>query len=476
MSLALERFICQARDFGCPRDQIDLLVRFGQVLQPKQLKASAAARECDIKGGPQFILFGGARGPGKSHWAIVQAACDDCQRCPGLKVLLLRKVAKAAKEGFDDLRMRILAHVPHHYARGAGILRFPNGSRIIIGHFKTEKDVDAYLGLEYDLIIIEEAGTLTKAKIDTIRTCLRTSKPDWRPRMYLTTNPGGVGHAYLKKWFVVPWRQGKETETRFIPATVDDNRMVNEEYVRTQLDTLKGWQLKAWRYGDWDIMAGQFFINWHEETHKIKPWPELPETAEFYLSLDYGWTHWSASHLGMVYENERHIVDEFGARQTLVTDIAAGVHSMLERNGLEFNDITRAVAGHDLWVKRPDGTQLADQFADCGLKFEKAQVDRINGAGEIVNLLGEPFCEEEAKKPKLFVWDRCGQLIEQIPAMEHDPKRPDDVLKVNCDDNGEGGDDFYDDARYLVMEMAPSKRGWHQNLKTMRALEEARAS
>jgi hypothetical protein len=43
-------------------------------------------------------------------------------------------------------------------------------------------------------------------------------------------------------------------------------------------------------------------------------------------------------------------------------------------------------------------------------------------------------------------------LIDQLSAMQHDPKKAGDVLKVNADENGYGGDDAYDDFRYLVME------------------------
>jgi hypothetical protein len=45
---------------------------------------------------------------------------------------------------------------------------------------------------------------------------------------------------------------------------------------------------------------------------------------------------------------------------------------------------------------------------------------------------------------------RCGRLIETLPALQHDPNRPEDVLKVDCDEDGTGGDDCADCLRYLV--------------------------
>jgi phage terminase large subunit len=128
---------------------------------------------------------------------------DNCQRVPGLKCLLLRKVGKANMKNFEGLRRRRFTGLKHDFSAYRGVLSFANGSRIIAGHFQAEKDIDAYLGLEYDVIGIEEATTLSSCKHQDITTCCRTSKPNWRPRIYSTSNPGGVGHAWYRSKFGV---------------------------------------------------------------------------------------------------------------------------------------------------------------------------------------------------------------------------------------------------------------------------------
>src|SRR6187401_881510 len=130
---------------GCLRDQVKNFLRAGVVLQPRQLMASAAARTCDLTDGPTAIGYGGARGGGKSHWLLAQMGVDDCQRVPGLKCLLLRKVGKSNLENFEDLRRRLFCNLDHEFAGSRGTLTFANGSRIISGHFQNEKDIDAYL-------------------------------------------------------------------------------------------------------------------------------------------------------------------------------------------------------------------------------------------------------------------------------------------------------------------------------------------
>src|SRR5512135_601677 len=213
-----QRFVDAAVAAGCPEDQVRNLIVAGAWLQEKQLAASAAARLCDRAGGPTAVGFGGARGGGKSHWLLAQIGVDDCQRMPGLKCLLLRKVGKANLEHFEDLRRRQFVALKHEFSGYRGILTFANGSRIIAGHFQAEKDIDAYLGLEYDVIGIEEATTLSSRKHQDISTCCRTSKPNWRPRIYSTTNPGGVGHAWYRAKFVPPMLEKRQTDTVFVPV------------------------------------------------------------------------------------------------------------------------------------------------------------------------------------------------------------------------------------------------------------------
>ncbi len=115
-------YAARARAAGVPIDQWANFDTAGYLAQPKQLLFHAACRLCDQPDGPTQIGFGGARGGAKSHAMLCQIALDDCQRQPGLKaLLLLRKVGKAANEGFEDLRVKILRTVPHDWRRGEGI-------------------------------------------------------------------------------------------------------------------------------------------------------------------------------------------------------------------------------------------------------------------------------------------------------------------------------------------------------------------
>lgn len=448
----LERYIAVGRAAGCPAEQMDKFVRAGVILQERQLAASAAARLCDQGDGPTAVGYGGARGGGKSHWLLAQMGADDCQRVPGLKCLLLRKIGKANMEHFEDLRRRIFTGLAHEFSAYRGVLTFGNGSRIIAGHFQAEKDIDAYLGLEYDVIGIEEATTLSSRKHQDITTCCRTSKPNWRPRIYSTSNPGGIGHAWYRTRFVGPFLEKRECETRFVPARVSDNAFNNPEYQRV-LESLTGWQRRAWLDGDWDLAAGQFFTTFRRDVHIVADFDET-RAREWFCALDYGFAHYTVVLLGCTDgDGNVFVVDEHAERMWLPQRHGAGVKAMLGRHGLEVSQLRRFVAGTDVFSRQADGTTIAGQYLREGIKLRPANMDRVNGWAEILQRLGDGSAKI---LPSLFIHQRCGRLVETLPTMQHDPHRPEDVLKVDCDEDGVGGDDAADALRYLVATRARS--------------------
>lgn len=443
---ALKRLVASARRADVPVKALNSYLSFGYVPQIKQLSFHAAARAADFSGSPARIGFGGARGGGKTH-AIFAQLVEDCLRFSNLKCLFLRKVGKAAKESFNDLRRRLLYLIPHRYNGTTGVVEFNNGSRIFLGHFNHDSDIDNYLGLEYDVIAVEEATQLTKSKVEDLATCNRSSN-SFRPRMYFSTNPGGIGHIWFKKDFIEPFRRGAKGETKFIPATFKDNNMLNPEYVSV-LNRLTGWKLKAWRDGDWDVMAGQFFSNWRRD-EIVRDLGEPLRSNPIWAAMDYGFNHPTVVYPATTFDGLIYVFDEFWERKQLPKTNADGIKAMLRRHNLHVRELREFAAGVDVFAQRgaADGNTIADQYADQGIDLTAADTGRINGAGRILELLGD--CTAPTPVPsRLRIHPRCTRLIECLPAMLHDLNRPEDVLKIDIDEDGNGGDDSYDTLRYL---------------------------
>lgn len=418
---SLERYLVQAKEAGCPADQVSNFVKSGYVALPWSLMFHHAAREADVENGPVLIGCGGARGPGKSHATLAQAGLDDCQRFAGLKWLFLRKTAKSAQESFGDLIGRVFAYQPHKFTPSTGWLEFPNGSRIRFGGFNNENDVDAYIGIEYDGIIIEEATLLSERKVDMIRGSLRTSRQDWRPRMYLSTNPGGVGHAYFKKTFVLPYREGKQTITRFIPSTYRDNPFLNREY-RDYLEGLPGALGKAWRDGSWDVFEGQAFPTWQDDIHTCEPY-EIPAHFMRVRGIDWGFANpFCCLWLAIDPDTGRVIVYR-EAYQTQLTDRqqAQRVNDMTPA----YENISQTYADPSMWAAKTqtEVTSTAIIYQNAGIYLVKADNNRLSGKRKVDRLLANL----PDGKPGLVVFRNCNNLRRTIPELVCDDVNVEDV-------------------------------------------------
>ncbi len=448
-------YIRTARAAGCPDDQVARFIAGGYVAQPKQALFHAACRAADAADGPRHVGYGGARGPGKSHGMFAQIMLDDCQRFPGLKVLMLRKVGKALKESMADLRLKVLRGVRHRHNRSSGLVEFPNGSRVLLGNFKDDNAFNALIGQEYDEIGIEECTTLEAQKYKLIDTCCRTSKPGWRPRIYSNANPGGIGHAYYHRRFI----KGSP-DSVFVAATYKDNAFLDPDYVKA-LESLTGWLRRAWLLGDWNVHIGTYFTNFDDGVHVIPAHDVEKQGYHFHLALDYGFQHptvallLAITSLGSVY-----VVDEYSEAKRLTATHSRSLDAMLGKWKLLRRHVREFTLGQDAWQKGKDGTTVADEYDGEGWHPEPAVMARVQGAQEVLRRLGDV---EAGINPSLFVFDNCTGLIEQLPQMQHDPKRPEDVLKVDVDEDGYGGDDYYDALRYglqaVAVGLGPVRRG-----------------
>ncbi|MBQ9719581.1 MAG: phage terminase large subunit, partial [Oscillospiraceae bacterium] len=187
----------------------------------------------------RFICYGGARGGGKS-WSVRHKAILLAAQYTGIHILILRRTLEELK-GNHIKPMQALIGDAIPYRAVDKSFEFPNGSTIKFGYCDAESDVDQYQGQEYDVIFLDEATHFTEYQYATLTAALRGAN-DFPKRMYLTCNPGGVGHAWVKRLFIDrDFRAGERPEDYvFIPARVTDNLVLmkkDPEYVR-RLDNL----------------------------------------------------------------------------------------------------------------------------------------------------------------------------------------------------------------------------------------------
>lgn len=437
-----------AKQAGVPRDQANQFISHGYIPLPWQWSFHALARLADEKDGPVEIVAGGARGPGKSHAIFAQAALDDSQRVPNLKILFLRKTSISAKESFQDLIEKVISS-KLRFSRTSNTIDFANGSRILLGGFHNDDDIDKYIGVEYDEIVIEEMNQLTEEKVEKLKGSLRTSKTNWRPRLYGSFNPGGIGHAWVKARYVVPHRTRSESKTRFVPATYKLNPHLNREYVE-YLEGLSGDLGKAWRDGDFDLFAGQFFTEWNYEIHTIHPYAVSDDWKKF-IAGDYGFS--KPSSLGW------YTIDPDGNLLRYKELYGTGMnYTKLAEEAVALTNpnekIDYQVFDPAFWAKkgeRDDSLSGAEvysarwkQLTGKDPRLIKADNNRIIGWGVVREYLKPFMGPNDEVTAKFKVFTTCNDFIRTIPEQQHDTKKPEDL-------DSDGEDHAADEFRYAIM-------------------------
>lgn len=389
----------------------------------------------------RHIAYGGARGGGKS-WAMRTKFILLAGRYPGLKVLIMRRTLPELRENQIKPMQATLAQICS-YNESKHEFAFPNGSIIKAGYCDSESDVYQYQGQEYDVIGLEEATTFTESQMQFITTCNRTTRSDFKPRMYYTCNPGGVGHAWVKRLFID--REYNEDEDPadyyFVPARVYDNPVLmrnNPEYVKT-LEALPEHLRRAHLEGDWDVLEGQYFKDFRRERHVVEAFP-IPENWRKFRSMDWGYNDpccvlWHAvGPDGRVYTYR-----ELYIRETLARDVAKMIVNL---TGNE--DIAYTVASPDMWQKRGqkdiEGENIAEIFMTNGVPCIKADTDRIVGW----TMMREYMADAPDGIPLWQIFSNCKNLIRTMPLAIHDEHKVEDVSD-KCEDHA------LESARYALM-------------------------
>ncbi len=382
----------------------------------------------------KYTAYGGARGGGKTHAVRVKAVAG-ALLYPGIRILIIRRTYSELQHNHIE---PILKMIPQPQVGVYNIqlhqIYFTNGSTIIFGHFNSYNSAfQEYQGQEYDWIFIDEATQFTEQEFRLLGGCLRGVN-EFPKRMYLTCNPGGVGHRWVKRLFVDrdfktdcenPEENEDPNDYEFIQATVDDNTALmksegGRDYLK-QLSQLPENIRAAHRYGDWDGLSGNYFPEFSEGKHTCEPFP-IPRWWRRYRALDYGLDmlacYWFAvDETGRVW-----CYRELKQKDLVVSDAA---RMILENTGInEHIDIT--FAPPDLWSRTKDsGKSMAELFMTNGVPLVKASNNRVQGWLQMKEFLKD----SPDGKPGLMFFRNCKGIIEDIQAIQADEKNPNDCAK-----------------------------------------------
>lgn len=209
-------------------------------------------------------MYGGAAGGGKSD-ALLMAALQYAH-VPHYAALVLRRSYPdlALPGAVMDRAAEWLRPTAAIWAEKDKTWHFPSGASLTFGYLQYENDKYRYQGAEFQYVAFDEATQFTETQYRYLLSRLRRLEGMAVPlRARCASNPGGIGHAWVKRRFVDPdTNEGRP----FIPALLEDNPHLDaDEYERAlaQLDPITRLQL---RRGDWDVRpdGGMFRREWFE--------------------------------------------------------------------------------------------------------------------------------------------------------------------------------------------------------------------
>lgn len=413
----------------------------------------------------KYIGFGGARGGGKS-WAVRVKAVLLCLNYPGIKVMIIRRTYPELQENhIIPLCEMLHCHAEDRTQRVASYndskkhITFPNGSRILFRYCDNEKDADRFQGTEVDVLFVDEATHQSEEKMDKLSACVRGVN-GFPKRIYYTCNPGGVGHAWVKRLFVD--RQYKPGENpddySFIRSLVRDNLALMQsdpEYVR-KLEALPPKLRKAWLDGDWDIYEGQFFEEFADRpehyidrqwTHVIEPF-EIPDGWRIYRSFDWGYAKpfscawWAVDYDGVVYR----ILELYGCTDTpnegvkwTPERVFAEIHRIETEHRWLRGKTIQGVADPAIWDAET-GESIADVATRYRVYFDKGDHARLPGWMQVHYRL---YFDENGY-PMMYVFKNCKAFVRTMPLLQYDEHRVEDL-------DTDGEDHVADEVRYFLM-------------------------
>lgn len=372
----------------------------------------------------RYVCYGGARGGGKT-WAARIKAVLAALTYKGIHILLMRRSFPEARNNFVLPLMLLLEKDSiAKYIKSDNCFYFKNGSIIQIGYCDNDSDAVRYQGQQFDMIFIDEATQFPEHWFIWISgACRGVNK--FPKRIYLTCNPGGVGHEWVKRLFID--REFSETENPedylFIPAKATDNPALKESdpgYFRW-LDSLPDGIREAWRDGNWDLFEGQYFSEFNRAIHVIEPFP-IPAHWSRYVSMDYGFGDMCAVLWEAIDENGRvYVYREIYEKNLLPSEAARQIKEFSAGE-----KITDFLAPPDLFSKQRDGGRsVAAQFGENGLYLTQASNQRIAGWLAMKEQLKLVDTADGGKTSNMKIFTNCINLIKSIPKLQYDTKKMD---------------------------------------------------
>ena len=419
---------------------------------------------------PTFdVLFGGARGGGKSDAVLGEFALHASRYGKNASGVIIRREMPQA-DSLIERSQQVFRPVGAEWQEVRRQWVFPDGATLKFRPLEADRDAEKYQGQQFTRVYVEELTNFHDPKpIDKMKATLRSAQ-GVPARFRATTNPGGPGHTWVKRRYVDPAPMGytllpDETGAKariFIPSKVWDNKILlaNDPGYPERLRLSGSAALvKAWLEGDWTAVEGAFFDCFSADKHIIPPF-DIPGHWLRFRSMDWG----SASPFSVgwwaVVSDDQNLDDGrilprgslvryrewYGATAELkgikmsAEDVAKGVKLREMSDKISYGVLDPSAFRQD------GGPSIAERMIREGLVWQPADNRRIAQLGAIGgwDMMRHRLIGNDSGQAMLYVFDSCVDFIRTVPVLQHDPDRIEDV-------DTDAEDHVADEARYACM-------------------------
>jgi len=443
--------------------------------------------------GPQYdflaadereVLYGGSAGGGKSFALIADPMRSFEDR--HFNGLLLRRTNDELRELIRNQKLLYSTVYPDaKFNEKDKEWRFPSGATMWMSYLDRDDDVLRYQGQAFTWIGVDELTQWpSPAPWDYLRSRLRKTHPDYKGGLYqrATTNPGGPGHAWVKKMFIDPsvpgepfWAQDMETgrtfvdpetgdplfKRRFIPAKLSDNPyLYNDGEYRSNLLSLPEAKRRQLLEGDWTLADGAAFPEFSTNVHVVEPF-DIPSTWQRFRAADYGYASFSAVLWFAIDPSDEQIVVY---REFYVHHYTGEALSLKVKEIERHERVSYGVLDSSVWHKRGEGPSVAEVMIAKGVRWkpsDRSPGSRVNGKNRLHELLK---VDEDTGRPGIVFFNTLRQTIADLQSIPTSPDGDDDI------DSRFRSDHTYDALRYGIMSRPKTIPWWMEEGRNQRPM------
>lgn len=406
---------------------------------------------------PYFdVLFGGARGGGKSDGCLGEFALHAKQYGSAARGVFMRREMPQA-DSLIDRSHEIFGRMGWTYQKMDRQWTSPHGAILRFRPLEDDRDAEKYQGQDFTRVYLEELTNWPTSRApDKMKATLRSAR-GVPCRFRATANPGGAGHHWVKFRYIDPAPMGRvplvdesgAMDRMFIPARVTDNVILltsDPRYIERLKLTGSKELVRAWLEGDWAVVEGAFFDNWSTARHVTKPLPfGIPEHWLKFRSGDWGSARPFAFGWYAVASDDTVLPNGMTLPRGGILQYREWYGASSPNVGLKMTAeaVGRGILDRQLPDEKFDysvldpaafaqdgGPSIAERIAQASkIMFRPADNARVGRLGHIGgwDLCRHRLDGEAPDRPMFAVYDTCADFIRTIPLLQHDAARAEDV-------------------------------------------------